>query len=81
MRSAQKIRRSISLPGFTSTNRLTATELSFSVAPVNVMTKTVVNNFIPTAALGHVAIRPRGRRMSWSVAGKHDRTGKQKGPN
>ena len=44
------------------------------------MTTTVLNNFIPTAAVGFGVIHPRGRRMFWTVAGKYSKTGKQKGP-
>ena len=44
------------------------------------MTTTLLNNFFPTAAIGHGVIQPRGRRMFWNVAGKYSETGKQKGP-
>jgi len=44
------------------------------------MTTAVFNNFIPTRAVADFVIDPRGRLMSWEVAGKYDATGKQKGP-
>jgi hypothetical protein len=61
----------------TPINRLTASEVPRIVG--SAMTTAVLNNFIPTRALADVVIHPRGRRMSWKVAGKYDPTGKQRG--
>jgi len=44
------------------------------------MTTAPLNTFVPTRGIADFVIHPRGRRMSWEVAGKYNRTGKQKGP-
>ena len=44
------------------------------------MTTAVPSKFFSTRAIADIVIQPRGRRMSWKVAGKYDRAGKQRGP-
>jgi hypothetical protein len=57
---------------------LTADKLPCTVG--SAMTTAVSNKFFPTRAIADVVIPPRGRRMFWKVAGKYNRSGKQKGP-
>jgi len=57
---------------------LTDDEVPCTVGPA--MTTAVPNKFFRTRAIAYVVIHPRGDRMSWKVAGKYDRSGKQRGP-
>jgi hypothetical protein len=62
----------------TAIYRLTADAVPRIVG--SAMTTAVINNLFQMRASADVVISPRGRSMSWKVAGKYNQSGKQRAP-